>query len=197
MFRKRPDGRAATVPVEVEGRPVLAPEGASAAAAVLLAGFAAIRETPVGGAPRGPYCLMGVCFDCLAEIDGVAQPAKLHGDRAARHDHPPPARQARGRNRMTLPLTPALSPRAGRGSAPVPLPLAPRAGRGRGPSRSDGRVRGCFRNYPSRISLQPADLIRGGGRVRGNLRHCERSEAISCRVCALIEIASSPCGSSQ
>ncbi len=72
MFRKRPDGRAAAVPVEVEGRPVQAPEGVSAAAAVLLAGFAAIRETPVGGAPRGPYCLMGVCFDCLAEIDGVA-----------------------------------------------------------------------------------------------------------------------------
>lgn len=72
MFRKRPDGRAAAVPVEVEGRPVLAPEGVSAAAAVLLAGFAAIRETPVAGAPRGPYCLMGVCFDCLAEIDGIA-----------------------------------------------------------------------------------------------------------------------------
>jgi hypothetical protein len=71
MFRKRPDGRAATVPVEVDGRPVQAPEGVSAAAAVLLAGFAVIRETPVGGAPRGPYCLMGVCFDCLAEIDGV------------------------------------------------------------------------------------------------------------------------------
>ena len=25
----------------------------------------------ISGAPRGPYCLMGVCFDCLAEIDGV------------------------------------------------------------------------------------------------------------------------------
>ena len=71
MFRRRPDATCATVPVEVEGRPVLAPEGASAAAAVLLAGFPAIRETGVGGAPRGPYCLMGVCFECLAEIDGV------------------------------------------------------------------------------------------------------------------------------
>ena len=71
MFRKRPDGRAAAVPVEVEGRPVLAPEGVSAAAAVLLAGFASIRETGISGARRGAYCLMGVCFDCLAEIDGV------------------------------------------------------------------------------------------------------------------------------
>jgi hypothetical protein len=72
MFRKRPESTVATVPVTVEGRDIRVPERASAAAAVLLAGFASIRETPVTGAPRAPYCLMGVCFDCLAEIDGVA-----------------------------------------------------------------------------------------------------------------------------
>ena len=71
MFRQRPDGRAATIAVEVEGRSVLVPEGASAAAAVLVAGLPSLRDTPVGGNPRAPYCLMGVCFDCLAEIDGV------------------------------------------------------------------------------------------------------------------------------
>ncbi|HWL82677.1 MAG TPA: (2Fe-2S)-binding protein [Roseomonas sp.] len=72
MFAQRPDIRPATVEVLVDGTPVLVPEGASAAAAVLLAGLPAIRETPVTGAPRLPYCMMGVCFDCLAEIDGVA-----------------------------------------------------------------------------------------------------------------------------
>jgi hypothetical protein len=71
MFRKRPDSLAATVSVAVEGRDLRVPEGASAAAAMLLAGVASIRETPVSGAPRAPYCLMGVCFDCLAEIDGT------------------------------------------------------------------------------------------------------------------------------
>jgi predicted molibdopterin-dependent oxidoreductase YjgC len=73
MFRKRaePGPAKAGVTVTVEGRPVQAPEGASAAAAVLLAGLPSIRETPVSNAPRSPYCLMGVCFDCLAEIDGV------------------------------------------------------------------------------------------------------------------------------
>jgi predicted molibdopterin-dependent oxidoreductase YjgC len=70
MFRKRPDSVAKTVPVTVEGRELRVPQGASAAAAVLLAGLASIRETPVTGSPRAPYCLMGVCFDCLAEIDG-------------------------------------------------------------------------------------------------------------------------------
>jgi len=72
MFRRRPDAPAATVPVTVEGREIAVLEGASAAAAVLLAGFAATRETAVTGALRAPYCLMGICFDCLAEIDGVA-----------------------------------------------------------------------------------------------------------------------------
>ena len=45
-------------------------DGASAAAAVLLSGAPAIRTTPVNGAPRLPYCMIGICFDCLAEIDG-------------------------------------------------------------------------------------------------------------------------------
>ena len=71
MFALRPD-REAAVEVFVDGVPVRVPEGASAAAAVLLAGAAAIRETPVSGTSRLPYCMMGVCFDCLAEIDGVA-----------------------------------------------------------------------------------------------------------------------------
>jgi hypothetical protein len=71
MFRPRPDSPAATIPVEVEGRAVLVPAGASAVAAVLIAGLSSIRETPVGGGERAPYCMMGICFDCLAEIDGT------------------------------------------------------------------------------------------------------------------------------
>src|SRR5258708_12384434 len=70
MFRPRPDSGAATIAVEVEGRTIHVPDGASAAVAVLVAGLHWIRETPVGGNPRAPYCMMGVCFECLAEIDG-------------------------------------------------------------------------------------------------------------------------------
>ena len=72
MFRPRPEARPATVEVFVDGVALQVPAGASAAAAVLLAGSAAIRTTAVSGAPRLPYCMMGVCFDCLAEIDGQA-----------------------------------------------------------------------------------------------------------------------------
>jgi D-hydroxyproline dehydrogenase subunit gamma len=73
MFRKRsePAPAKAGVPVTVEGRDIRVPEGVSAAAAMLLAGLTSTRDTPVTGSPRAPYCLMGVCFDCLAEIDGV------------------------------------------------------------------------------------------------------------------------------
>jgi D-hydroxyproline dehydrogenase subunit gamma len=73
VFARRPDVHTALVEVLVEGTKVRVPEGASAAAAVLLArGAFRIRTTPVSGAPRLPYCMMGVCFDCLAVIDGVA-----------------------------------------------------------------------------------------------------------------------------
>ena len=71
MFRPRLEGDPATIAVVVEGRTILVPPGASAAAAVLVAGFRSIRETPVEGSERAPYCMMGVCFDCLAEIDGL------------------------------------------------------------------------------------------------------------------------------
>ena len=72
MFATRPNHRPASIEVFVDGTPVMVPPGASAAAAVLLTALPAIRTTPVGGAPRLPYCMMGVCFDCLAVIDGVA-----------------------------------------------------------------------------------------------------------------------------
>ena len=95
MFRPRPDSPAvATIAVEVEGRTVMVPAGASAAAAVLLAGLPSLRDTPVRGSGRAPYCMMGVCFDCLAEIDGVpnrqscmvaARPGmRIHRQRGAR-----------------------------------------------------------------------------------------------------------------
>jgi D-hydroxyproline dehydrogenase subunit gamma len=71
MFRRLPDPDAATVTVTIDGRAVAARAGDSVAAALLAAGLTACRTTPVSGAPRAPYCLMGVCFDCLVAIDGM------------------------------------------------------------------------------------------------------------------------------
>ena len=54
-----------------EGRELPARAGESLATALLAAGVQVFRETPVTGAPRGPLCMMGACFDCLVEVDGV------------------------------------------------------------------------------------------------------------------------------
>jgi predicted molibdopterin-dependent oxidoreductase YjgC len=71
MFKRVFAPPAPTVSVTVEGRPVAVAIGDSVAAAVLAAGFNHTRTSPVSGCHRGPYCMMGVCFECLVEIDGI------------------------------------------------------------------------------------------------------------------------------
>jgi predicted molibdopterin-dependent oxidoreductase YjgC len=70
MFKRLADAGTA-VALTVDGKPVRARSGDTVAAALLTAGIEHCRTTPVTGAPRAPYCLMGVCFDCLVTIDGV------------------------------------------------------------------------------------------------------------------------------
>lgn len=60
------------VRIEFEGRVIVARAGDSVAAALLADGEQQFRDTPVSGAPRGPFCMMGICFECLLEIDGLA-----------------------------------------------------------------------------------------------------------------------------
>ena len=66
---------APRVAVTFDGTPLSLPEGANLAAALLAAGVEVFRHTPVSGAPRAPFCMMGACFDCLVEIDGVTRQA--------------------------------------------------------------------------------------------------------------------------
>lgn len=46
-------------------------EGMTVAAALLQAGIYSFRETQASSSPRGPFCMMGTCYDCLLEIDGT------------------------------------------------------------------------------------------------------------------------------
>jgi predicted molibdopterin-dependent oxidoreductase YjgC len=71
MFRRLPDAAVAVVTISVDGHSVPARAGDSVASALLAAGFGVFRTTAVSGASRGPYCMMGVCFECLVAIDGV------------------------------------------------------------------------------------------------------------------------------
>lgn len=72
MFRPMRDlAQAAKLNFTFDGRPLTARAGDTVAAALLANGVVACRETPVSDTPRAPYCLMGICFDCLVVIDGV------------------------------------------------------------------------------------------------------------------------------
>ena len=72
MFARLPDATHREVAFFVDGQQVAAREGDSVAAALVASGIVDFRTTAEGGAPRGPFCMMGACFDCLVTIDGVA-----------------------------------------------------------------------------------------------------------------------------
>lgn len=71
MFRRLDDTGGTWVSIRVDDTSVEAREGEPLAAALLAAGKLSVRTTTVTGTPRGPFCLIGACFDCLVEIDGV------------------------------------------------------------------------------------------------------------------------------
>lgn len=70
LFASVASDRAGSVTLTFEDRSLTVPAGTTVAAALLLGGVAPFRTTPVTSAPRAPYCMMGVCFECLVEIDG-------------------------------------------------------------------------------------------------------------------------------
>ncbi len=59
-----------TVHITFDGQAMEVPAGISVAAVLGHAHAGHTCEHPVDGSPRAPYCLMGVCFECLMEIDG-------------------------------------------------------------------------------------------------------------------------------
>jgi predicted molibdopterin-dependent oxidoreductase YjgC len=71
MFRRLPDLAGETVSITIDGAAHTARAGDSVAAALFASGHQAVRRTVVSLSPRAPYCMMGVCFDCLVRIDGV------------------------------------------------------------------------------------------------------------------------------
>lgn len=71
-FERLPMRASEMVTVFVEGKAVKVDCHDTAAAAVLMAGLVPSRTTPTKGSPRAPYCLMGVCFECLLDIDGAS-----------------------------------------------------------------------------------------------------------------------------
>lgn len=66
---KRLPTQQATVRFQFDGVDIIGRVGDSVAAALLASGSTVIGRHQVSGAHRGPYCLMGTCYECLVEID--------------------------------------------------------------------------------------------------------------------------------
>jgi predicted molibdopterin-dependent oxidoreductase YjgC len=74
MFKRLHDAQTALerspVRLRLNGREIQCREGDTVAAALFASDQTACRDTVVTGVPRGPYCMMGICYDCLVTIGG-------------------------------------------------------------------------------------------------------------------------------
>jgi len=59
------------VRIEVDGKDIEAFEGEPIASALVAAGIRAFRKTAKRDEPRGIYCAIGLCTDCVMVVDGV------------------------------------------------------------------------------------------------------------------------------
>jgi predicted molibdopterin-dependent oxidoreductase YjgC len=63
--------RRETITIRVNGRAIDATPGETVMAALTAAGFKVLKKSNVRGEARGPFCGMGVCYECLVTINGV------------------------------------------------------------------------------------------------------------------------------
>ena len=65
-----PIQRGEPLTIEVDGQPIEARAGETIATALLAQGRRTLRHTRVKGRPRGLFCAMGICFDCIVTVNG-------------------------------------------------------------------------------------------------------------------------------
>lgn len=63
-------GRAPRVALWVDGARIEGFAGEALAVALLAAGHSVFRRSPKAHAPRGPFCMMGACQECVVRVDG-------------------------------------------------------------------------------------------------------------------------------
>lgn len=64
-------GEARMIPITVDGKTILAREGETIAAALHAAGIRVNRYTQKRKEPRGMFCGIGQCTDCVMVVNGV------------------------------------------------------------------------------------------------------------------------------
>jgi len=65
------EGKGSMVFISVNGREIEAIEGEPIAAAILASGIKVFRHTPKLNSPRGVYCAIGRCTDCVMKVNGI------------------------------------------------------------------------------------------------------------------------------
>jgi hypothetical protein len=76
---------AEAVVITVDGTPVTGVLGQTLAGVLLSAGILDWRRTSRGDRPRGVFCGIGVCFDCVAVVNGLSD-VRLCQRRAREND---------------------------------------------------------------------------------------------------------------
>jgi predicted molibdopterin-dependent oxidoreductase YjgC len=71
------DGGSPRVSILVDGETCMVRAGDTVAAALAEAGHLVLQHSPRAGAPRGAFCHMGVCQECVLLIDGKLRQACL------------------------------------------------------------------------------------------------------------------------
>ena len=77
MFKSMSESSSFSLSFTFDDQTIQAEPGMTVAAALFAAGIYAFRTTPVSQSPRGPFCMMGACYDCLVVVDGVTVQACL------------------------------------------------------------------------------------------------------------------------
>ena len=72
MFKQLIEPELKTVQLSIAGNPVEVLQGTTVAAATLAQGLPYTRTTAISAEKRAPFCLMGVCYECLMVINGQA-----------------------------------------------------------------------------------------------------------------------------
>lgn len=67
-----PIERGEQITISIDGRSVVAFAGETVAAVLLAEGIRTFRQTAKTGEGRGLFCGMGICYDCLVTMDGIA-----------------------------------------------------------------------------------------------------------------------------
>lgn len=70
MFKQANLNSTETVTISIAGESLQASKGLTVAAILLSHAHHFTRTTPISGAKRAPFCMMGVCYDCLLIING-------------------------------------------------------------------------------------------------------------------------------